>query len=42
MWHVWGRKATHTAVLWGNLKSREYLQDLVVDGRIILKSIFKQ
>jgi len=42
MWHVGGRRATHAGVLWGNLKNREYLQDLVVDGRIILKSIFKQ
>jgi hypothetical protein len=42
MWHVRWRRATNTGVLWGNLKNREYLQDLVIDGSIILKSIFKQ
>jgi hypothetical protein len=28
--------------LWENLKNREYLQELAVDGRVVLKRIFKQ
>jgi hypothetical protein len=27
---------------WGNLKERDHLEDLRVDGRIILKQIFKK
>jgi hypothetical protein len=42
MWHVRGRRATEAGVLWGILKNREHLEELVVDGRIILKRIFKQ
>jgi len=37
MWHVWGRRG-----FWHeNLNERGHLEDLVVDGRIILKCILK-
>ena len=40
--HVWGRGEVHTRLWWGNLQEREHLEDLGVDGTIILKWIFKK
>jgi hypothetical protein len=37
-----GRGERHTGVWWGNLKVRGYMEDMGVDGRIILKWIFKK
>ena len=52
IWHVWGEKThthTHThiyiyiyEVFWGNLKERHSLEDLMVDGRKILKLILNR
>jgi hypothetical protein len=39
MWHVWEREEMHAWIWWGNLKEREHLKDLDVDGRIVLKYI---
>jgi hypothetical protein len=39
LWNVWGRKETHREVCWGNMKERDYLKDVGVDGRIILSCI---
>ena len=36
MWHVWGRREGHTGL------ERDHLEDLDVDGRIILKYILKE
>jgi len=41
MWHGLGQGDIHTGFWWGNLRKRDYLKDLDVDGRIILKWIFK-
>jgi hypothetical protein len=38
--YVWGRAEVHTVFRWGNLRERNNLGDLSVDGRIILKFIF--
>jgi len=32
----------HTGFRCGNLRERDYLEDLSIDGRIILKLIFKK
>jgi hypothetical protein len=32
----------HTAFWWGNLREREHLEDPDVDGRIILKWLFRK
>jgi hypothetical protein len=36
MWRVWGRREVHTSL------ERDHLEDLDVDGRIILKCILKE
>ena len=42
MCHVWGRKERDTGFWWGNLKEEDHLEDLVIDGKIILKFNFKK
>lgn len=42
MWHVLARREIHTNFRWGNLKKRDYSEDLDVNGRIIVKSILKK
>jgi len=39
MWHAWGRVVVHTEFWWGNVREREYLEDLDIDGIIMLKWI---
>jgi hypothetical protein len=36
------RGEAHTGLWWGNLKENNLLKDLSIDGRIILKWIFKK
>jgi hypothetical protein len=40
MWRVWDIEV-HTWFWWGDVKEREHLKDLGVDGRTILKRISK-
>ena len=42
MWHVWGTGEVRTGFWWEDLRERDHLEDLGVDGRIILKRIFKK
>ena len=42
MSHVWGTGEEHTEFWWRKLRERDHLEDTGVDGRIILKLIFKK
>jgi hypothetical protein len=42
MWHVWGRGEVHTGFWWGDLRERDRFKDLGVNGRIVLKWVFKK
>jgi len=37
-----GRGEAYTRFWWGNLRERNHLEDTGVDGRIILRRIFRQ
>jgi hypothetical protein len=39
---VWGRREMHTVFWWVDLREGDHLGDPGVDGRIILKWIFKK
>jgi len=42
MCHIWGREEVCTGFWWGNLRERNQWGDLNVDGRIILRWIFRK
>jgi hypothetical protein len=35
MWHAWGTGEVHTGFRWEDLRERDQLQDLGIDGRIL-------
>ena len=37
MWHIWERRVMNTEFWWTNLKKNGHLEDLGIDGRMILK-----
>ena len=39
---VWGRRQAYTGLWWGNLRERDNLGDRGVDGRIILRWVFRK
>ena len=41
-WHVWGTENVHTRFWWGDPRERDHLEEPGVDGRIILRWIFKK
>jgi hypothetical protein len=40
--HVWAREEACTGFWWGNPKDKDNLKDPSVDGRIILRYIFRK
>jgi hypothetical protein len=38
----WGRGEVHTGFWWGNQRERDHFEDAAVDGRMILKWIFRK
>ena len=42
MWRLWGRGEAYSVFWLGNLKERNHLGDRGVDGRIILRWIFRK
>jgi hypothetical protein len=42
MKHVQEREDLHTVFWWGNMRKENHLDDSVIDGKIILKLIFKK
>jgi len=42
MWRVWERGEVRTGFRWGNLRERDHWGDPDVDGRIILRWIFRK
>jgi hypothetical protein len=39
---LWGRGEVYSGFWWGNLRERDHLGELGVDGRVILKWIFRR
>jgi hypothetical protein len=42
MYHVWWKREVHTGVWLGDLREDDHLGDPGIDGRIMLKCIFKK
>jgi hypothetical protein len=42
MWRVWRRGEVRTGFWWGNLRERDHWGDPDVDGRIIVRWIFRK
>jgi hypothetical protein len=42
IWRVWGRSEVCTGFWWGSLRERDHWGDPEVDGRIILRGIFRK
>jgi hypothetical protein len=42
MWRVWGRGEVCAGYWWGSFRERDHWGDLDVDGRIILRWIFRK
>jgi len=41
VWRVWGRGEVWTGFWWGNLRERDHWGNPDVDGRIILRWVFR-
>jgi len=42
MWCVWGRVEVYTGFWWGDLREGDHLGDADVDGRILLRWVFRK
>ena len=41
MWHVWETGKVHAGIWWGDLRECDQLEDIGLNGTIVLKLIFK-
>jgi hypothetical protein len=41
MWHIWETGEVLAVFCWGNLNEGDYSEDRAVDGKIVLKCIFR-
>ena len=42
MWHIWGIGEVCSGFWWGDLRERDHMEDLGLDGMIILKWVLKE
>jgi len=42
MWHIWQHREMHAMFLYGNVKEREHLENVGIDGRMILRWILNE
>jgi len=42
MWRVWGRGEMCTAFWWENMRERDHLGDIGIDGRYKIRWIFRK
>jgi hypothetical protein len=42
MWHVWGTGEVPTGFWWGHMMERDHLEELGINGKMILKWIVKK
>jgi hypothetical protein len=42
MWHIWQQREMHTVFLYKNVKERDHLENVGIDGRMILKWILNE
>jgi hypothetical protein len=42
MYHIWGKGKVHRGFWYGNLRERVHLEDQGVDGRTILRCIYRK
>jgi hypothetical protein len=42
MWHIQGKGEVYTRFWWGNLRERDHLEHPGIDGRILLRWIFRK
>jgi len=41
-WYILGREEMHAGFWWGNLRERDHLEDPGIDGRIMLRWVFRK
>jgi hypothetical protein len=42
MWHVWGGRETHSGFLYVKVRDKDHLEELGVEGKIILELMLKK